>query len=207
MSFTKNYQVYLAQIRRSLDKKHHSIFLILLTDMKIRVGNETEVTMTDMKIWNGSNNRGVFASFRSALERLGFWKKKKTNIYMVNPEVINNDKADVTEQLGLTYRAIGGKAVKFDDYMKRQKETTVVRNNQMLLDKEYKNAMNAALVKALREKDETIKEKDKVIKKEKVMGEALQKEMVEVKEQLKLIFSLLTPDQKKEAEPILKAVK
>ena len=167
----------MAQIRRSLEKKYHCLFLTLETDLQLKSGNMTRVTMTDIKIWHGVNSRGVYSTFRKRLEQLGFWIKTKTDQYMVNPLVMNTAKNETVSILYKIYLSKGGVRIVLDDHLKLRSETTVGRNYETLLVKEYENAMNAAVVKALREKDEAMEAVRKLEKKIDSLQKQHQKDM------------------------------
>lgn len=193
----------MAQIRRNLEKKYHALFLALTTDLELASGNMTTVTMTDVKIWHESKSRKIFAAFRKRLEQAGFWVKLKTDEYMINPLVINTANPEGLSQLYKTYLAKGGVRIILDQHLKFRKETTVVQDFESTLAKEFRNAMNAALLKDLRERNETVERLENKI-------DDLQKEMVlardEATERHNLLYSMLSPAKQEEAKSHLKLV-
>jgi hypothetical protein len=193
MNFVKTTQVNMAQIRRNLDKKYHPLLLILITDIELKSGNMTTVSMTDVRIWHGSKSRKIFGTFRKKLEQVGFWVKIKTDEYMVNPSVMNTTNSQGLSSLYKLFLARGGVRINLDDHLKQRKETMVVQEFESALAKELKSAINAAHVKGFSERDETVERLENKI-------DSLQKDM-------KFLIGMMTNEQKKKVERHLKLVK
>ena len=193
MKFVKTTQVNMAQIRRDLEKKYHPLLLALMTDLELKSDNMTTVTMTDVKIWHENKTRQIYASFRKKLEVVGFWVKVKTDQYMVNPLVMNTSNSQGVSQLYKIYIAKGGVGIILDGYLKRRKQTRVVQELETVLAKTLENAINAALAKALRVKDETV--------------ERLENKIDNLQKHMDYLIGMMTKEQKQEVERHLTLVK
>lgn len=177
---------YLGQALIGCSKPYRLLLFDTLSQVKFKSNGFVEVSTKLIAECLKTDDKNIIYGFRSAMVKYKIWVKVKSDTFMINPLVMNSSGSDQLIQLVAVYKGYGGKLVDLKNLTGSEK------NSAKLIEMEYQTAIDAITGKALREGS--------------VRMEALEKQMIEIKEQMKLLVEILTPEQKQQAQPILSIV-